>query len=107
MGMLLKVPRNASAEGCQGHKLMRGRPITDEEFERMLAALPKIRKHNAPLWTHYLTGLWLSGLRLEESTILSWDDESPFPSTCRVGIPDCASTPRQRKAKGPPAADDA
>ena len=29
-------------------------------------------------WRHYLTGLWLSGLRLEESVILSWDDDAPF-----------------------------
>jgi integrase len=57
---------------------MRGRPITTEEFERMLAAVPQIRKGNALLWTRYVMGLWLSGLRLEESTILSWDDESPI-----------------------------
>jgi integrase len=78
MGMLPKVPDMHRPKGAKGHKLMRGRPITAEEFERMLAAVPKIRKRNAPLWGHYLNGLWLSGLRLEESTILSWDDESPI-----------------------------
>lgn len=78
MGMLPKVPDMHRPKGARGHKLMRGRPITAEEFDRMLAAVPKIRKHNTPLWTHYLTGLWLSGLRLEESTILSSDDESPI-----------------------------
>jgi integrase len=57
---------------------MRGRPIAAEEFERIQTAVPKVRKRNAPLWTRYLTGLWLSGLRLEKSTILSWDDESPI-----------------------------
>jgi integrase len=78
MGVLPKVPDIHWPKGAKGHKLMRGRPITAEEFERMLAAVPKIRQRNSPLWTHYLTGLWLSGLRLEESTILSWDDESPI-----------------------------
>ncbi|MEN6496074.1 MAG: site-specific integrase [Thermoguttaceae bacterium] len=78
MEMLPKVPDMHRPKGAKGHKLMRGRPITAEEFERMLTAVPKIRKRNASLWSHYLTGLWLSGLRLEESTILSWDDESPI-----------------------------
>ena len=57
---------------------MRGRPITAEEFERMLAATPKVRPQDAATWKQYLRGLWLSGLRLEESLVLSWDDDSPF-----------------------------
>ena len=52
----------------KGHKLMRGRPITTEEFERMLAAVSKVRPRNPSIWTDTSTGLWLSGLRLEEST---------------------------------------
>jgi len=91
---------------------MKGRPITLEEFERMLAKVektlsrpigPKARRKKpakpkrryseqairerakkqeelaaaaAPSWRHYLRGLWLSGLRLEESMQSSWDDES-------------------------------
>jgi integrase len=58
--------------------MLGGRPITAEEFERMLPAVPKARKKDPDVWTRYLTGLWLSGLRLEESTVLSWDLESPF-----------------------------
>ena len=30
------------------------------------------------LWVHYLRGLWLSGLRLEESHVVSWDEDEPF-----------------------------
>ena len=30
------------------------------------------------IWRHYLWGLWLSGLRLEESLVFSWDHDSPF-----------------------------
>ena len=78
MGMLPKVPEMHRPKGARGHKLMRGRPITTEEFERMLAAVSKVRPRNPSVWTEYLNGLWLSGLRLEESTILSWDDESPI-----------------------------
>ncbi len=51
--------------------MMRGRPVTGEEFERMIATVPKVRSRDTDAWTHYLEGLWLSGLRLEESTIVS------------------------------------
>jgi integrase len=78
MGMLSKVPDMHRPKGAKGHRLMRGRPITGEEFDRMLTAVPKVRERDATLWTHYLTGLWLSGLRLGESIILSWDEESPI-----------------------------
>jgi integrase len=61
---------------AKGLTLMRGRPITTEEFERMLATVPIVRPHDAAPWEHYLRGLWLSGLRLEESTALSWDEDS-------------------------------
>jgi integrase len=58
--------------------MMKGRPITGEEFDRMLAVVPKVRPKDAPTWQRYLTGLWLSGLRLKESLALSWDPEAPF-----------------------------
>jgi integrase len=57
---------------------MRGRPITTEEFDRMIAAVPAVRSQDAKVWVHYLMGLWLSGLRLEESTVLSWDEDAPI-----------------------------
>lgn len=59
-------------------KKARGRAVTTEEFERMLQIVPKVRPQDAAVWTHYLKGLWLSGLRLEESTIVSWDADAPF-----------------------------
>ncbi len=78
MGMLSSVPDIHRPKAAKGRKLMRGRPITGEEFDRLLEAVPKVRPHDASVWVNYLTGLWLSGLRLEESTILSWDDDAPF-----------------------------
>ena len=57
---------------------MRGRAIFAEEFERLLNVTQKIRPHDSACWIHYLKGLWFSGLRLEESTVVSWDDDAPF-----------------------------
>lgn len=76
-------------------KAMKGRPITGEEFDRMLESAPvglavknfdrtfttydRKRIENFPAdvvesWRHLLHGLWLSGLRLGEALRLSWDD---------------------------------
>jgi hypothetical protein len=43
---------------------MQGRPITDEEFERMLKAVPaEVGTAVAPQWHNYVRGLWGSGRR--------------------------------------------
>ncbi len=78
MGLLRNVPDMHPPRKAKGQTLMRGRPITAEEFDRMLAVAPKVRPDDFPAWIHYLTGLWLSGLRLEESLALSWDQDEPF-----------------------------
>ena len=78
MGMLHQKPDIHMPKRAKGRKLMRGRPLSGEEFERMLLAAPKVRPHDAEAWRRYLTGLWLSGLRLEESTLFSWDLDTPL-----------------------------
>ena len=78
VGMLPEVPESHLPKRTKGRKLMRGRPITAEEFDRMIGVVPQVRPHDPGAWQRYLTGLWLSGLRLEESTILSWDDDAAF-----------------------------
>lgn len=78
MELVPKVPDFHMPKRARGRTLMRGRPITTEEFERMLAVVPKVRPDDAATWAYYLRGLWLSGLRLEESTVLSWDEDSPI-----------------------------
>ena len=72
---------------------MKGRAITTEEFERMIAAVGKVivvpnkgkakaRIERGPdetrlaSWQHLIKGLWVSGLRLGESLDLHWDDET-------------------------------
>ena len=78
MRLLHKAPEFQMPKRAKGKKLMRGRPISTEEFERMIGAVPAIRPRDPDHWIYYLSGLWLSGLRLEESTLLSWDDDSPI-----------------------------
>jgi len=64
--------------GKQTGRRAGSRPIIGEEFERMLAVTPKVRGKDWQLSQRYLTGLWLSGLRLGESLILCWDQDEPF-----------------------------
>ncbi len=73
-GLMREAPRIDLPKSAQGiDRSMRGRPITGEEFERMLAAVPQVRKHEPEKWQRLLRGLWLSGLRLSEALALSWD----------------------------------
>jgi integrase len=74
-GLLATVPKFAMPKRVKGAKVMRGRPITTEEFERMIEATPAIVENAAAeSWKFYLRGLWASGLRLSESLVLRWDD---------------------------------
>jgi len=88
MGMLPKAPTIERPKRAKGGKLMKGRPITTEEFERMLAKVADVvtaelgddaedddiaaRDQMIADWTFYLKGLWASGLRLSESLALDW-----------------------------------
>ncbi|MCC6124719.1 MAG: site-specific integrase [Pirellulales bacterium] len=76
-GMMVKAPRFDMPKAAKGSR-GKGRPITTEEFERMLAAVDKVRPADAEKWRRLLTGLWHSGLRLGEALSLSWDYEAPF-----------------------------
>lgn len=75
MELLPTVPK---VRNPKAPEKMKGRPLTVEEFERMLQACGKVRPDDHPKWERYLTGLWLSGLRLGESVSLSWDEGEPF-----------------------------
>lgn len=72
--MIPSVPAIDMPRRAKGSKSMRGRAITLEEFERMQAkVVAVVGEKAAPSWSAYLDGLWMSGLRLEESLVLSWD----------------------------------
>ena len=82
------MPKIQRAKKSTGRP-MKGRPITAEEFERMLNAVPgEVGEAAAAQWQHYLRGLWTSGLRLGESLDLWWDREDRlFPVFPRSGRP--------------------
>lgn len=55
-------------------KAMKGRPITEQEFEAMLNATATVVGETvAESWKHVLKGLWTSALRLDELMHVSWD----------------------------------
>jgi len=61
-------------------KVMKGRPITAEEFQRMLdSTAVEVRAAAAESWRYILRGLWESALRLDELMHVSWD----IPGTIR------------------------
>ena len=69
------LPQFTMPKRVKGAKVMRGRPITTEEYERMLGVVAKVVENTAAeSWRFYLRGLWESGLRLSESLTLRWDD---------------------------------
>lgn len=89
MKMILNLPDFPEiARAPKANGAMKGRPITGEEFDRMLANVPKAlttkatKKNPHPKrppaeviesWRFLLRGLWWSGLRLGEAVNLRWD----------------------------------
>jgi hypothetical protein len=58
MEMLPSLPEIRKPKRATTSKVMKGRPITQEEFERMLAKAEKIVGTNATAsWKYYLEGL--------------------------------------------------
>jgi integrase len=68
-------------------ELSKGRPITTEEFERMLAVTEKVVGEAVALsWRFFLRGLWETGMRLAEAMNTSWDVPGTItPSWTRTG----------------------
>lgn len=74
MELLGSVPRINMPKRSRACRLMRGRPITEAEFQRLLNAAESVRPGEEQIWCRFLRGLWLSGLRLGEALALGWDD---------------------------------
>lgn len=75
-GMLVALPHFPHIRTGRKLSAMKGRPITDEEFARYVAAVPvtpRLAQVDPAPWQRLIRGLWLSGLRLEEALSLSWD----------------------------------
>ncbi len=73
----------------------KGRPLCGEEFDRMIAAVPKALAGEGTTpdavtvesWRQLLRGLWESGLRLSEAMAMHWDaDGAIVPRTTRTGL---------------------
>ena len=74
VGLLSEVPTIDMPRRARGSRKMKGRPITGEEFDRMIEKVPEVVGDAASeSWRQYLQGLWWSGLRLAESLELYWD----------------------------------
>jgi len=77
MGLLTKAPTiEMPKRAGKGQSFAKSRGVTTEEYERMLLAVPKVRKGDAADWQRFLQGLWLSGLRLGEGVALSWEEHA-------------------------------
>jgi site-specific recombinase XerD len=75
-GLLVTQPKITMPKRAKGAKVMKGRAVTTEEFERMLKVIPIVVENAAAeSWKFYLRCLWASGLRLTESLTLRWDEE--------------------------------
>lgn len=58
-------------------EVMKGRPITLEEFEQMIEATPKVvGNSSAESWQFALRILWESGFRVGDLMDFSWDDKA-------------------------------
>lgn len=76
-GLVSEVPEiKQTGKKKQGPKRMKGRPITAEEFDRLIEQVPNlsaIGEKWAADWQRFLRGLWWSGLRISEAMSLTWD----------------------------------
>ena len=76
LGFLPSAPKIQMPKRAKGSKLMKGRPITNVEFQEMLAQTEVVvGTKAASVWRFLLEGLWWSGLRLGEALELYWDRE--------------------------------
>lgn len=66
-GLIAEIPQIDKPKRAKGQKAMKGRPITQEEFDSILA------QTTDPAWAWLLRGLWASGLRLSEALALTWE----------------------------------
>jgi integrase len=99
IGMIRKAPHVELPK--QGkRRFMRGRALTDAEYRKMLRAVP------SPAWRRFLELLYLSGLRIEEASELSWTDPphvvhldaKPFPQILFYGADDGGQKSRKDEA---------
>ena len=67
-------PRIRARKGLRKRSGMRSRPITGEEFDRIVEAAKVERPKDYKVWQRFLKGLWESSLRVDELRRLTWDE---------------------------------
>ncbi len=73
---------------------MKGRPITKDEFQRMLKAVSEVvGEPVSESWTHVLRGRWESALRINELMNVSWDKPGTIRPKWKAGIHSCLEIP--------------
>lgn len=86
-GWITTVPKFPKLKNARSAKQMKGRPVTGEEFDRMIEAVDEVipigedwkaerisrANEQRDSIKFLLRGLWLSGLRLGEALSLTWD----------------------------------
>lgn len=78
MDLLAELPRFPRLKREKRSHAMRNRPATEADLRAMQAAVHQVFPKTVQPWQEYLEALYLSGLRLEESLILSWSPKSNF-----------------------------
>ncbi len=71
-GILKSVPKIRLPK-IDRRSMSKGRALSGEEFDRILAAADQVRPVQAEHWRYLLRGLWFAGLRIGEAYRLSWD----------------------------------
>lgn len=85
MGWLPAVPKVRKLKIAKLRQ-MKGRPITGEEFDRMLAGVAaEVGTEAESSWKYLLRGAWESALRLDELMHLHWSDEQYIVPQWRRG----------------------
>lgn len=70
------VPDVPPLEELSADEVMKGRPITGEEFDRMLKAAHDVAgERSVDSWQYLLSVLWESAFRIGDVMNFSWDDE--------------------------------
>lgn len=72
-GWISTVAKFSKLKKAKSAKVMKGRPITGEEFDRMITAVDTLPERQRASLKFLLRGLWLSGLRIGEALGLTWD----------------------------------
>lgn len=90
--MVSRVPKFRMPKTVK-RKLMRGRPLNEVEYKRLLETCKKSRPDDYKAWQRFIELMWLSGLRVGEACRLSWDcppllvaiDAKPYPHMVLFG----------------------